>query len=535
MLRRPDLPDLAFVAESHVFWRSEPGNVIVGAWRGSSQIPGMGDPWHVTENHLTAFTGYLWPKGGMWRDGEPWARQLAAHWHQSPFITSVQDLDGIYTAVSLSSSGVGAVKTDPLSLAMLYRGRSGRLRGVLVSSGTAARVASLPAEEPERDAGGVGWLAYLGYLADQRTGFANTVVLPVGAYVEVDPAWGSRIRSGPTPPWVGEFPAELSDEEPSALVHDDLAGSVRSTTLIPTAERVADITGGKDSRLVLALLLEAGATDRFTFRTIGPPSSADVIVSTAISTQFSLNHQSILLGHMNPDAFEQRLRGHVFQTSGTYNAWNLKGGVGLQQVPGISGGAGEMMRTFFSQYSPDLSPSDLHRLFVSRCDRLELLHPDIRVDYANAVRRELVETLDSGGCSTPDLLDAFYVRSRMRRWFGAAEELGEAFRIYPLYSLRGVQAAFASGPIRRRDETLHFAITRRACDRLARLPFADASWTAGAVSAIADGDGYRTPAQKAVPGAPGPRQAGRLTTNRDVVVKYLLDEPSKSRLRPRQP
>jgi hypothetical protein len=114
----------------------------------------------------------------------------------------------------------------------------------------------------------------------------------------------------------------------------------------------------------------------------------------------------------------------------------------------------------------------------------------------------------------------------MRRWFGAGEELGETFRIYPLYSLVGVRTAIALGPIRRRAETLHFEIMRSACDELARLSFANTTWPAGALANRSDADRYRQPPQKAVPGAPVQWQASRLTDNRDVVIAYMLDEPA---------
>jgi hypothetical protein len=145
-----------------------------------------------------------------------------------------------------------------------------------------------------------------------------------------------------------------------------------------------------------------------------------------------------------------------------------------------------------------------------------------------ALGRELVEGPDAEAGNSHDLLDAFYVRARMRRWFGAGEETGEALRIYPLYSLRGIQAAFALGPIRRHDEVLHFEITRRACDWLARLPFANASWAPGAVSAVADGEDYLKPPQKAAPAAPMAWQASRVADNRAVLETYLLDDPSNA-------
>ena len=66
-----------------------------------------------------------------------------------------------------------------------------------------------------------------------------------------------------------------------------------------------------------------------------------------------------------------------------------------------------------------VSPRELHTVFASRCDR----RADVRALYAEALRRELVEVLESGGCTTEDLLDAFYLRARMRRSSGAGDEL----------------------------------------------------------------------------------------------------------------
>ena len=301
-------------------------HVVVAAWRGPLQIPGMGDPWHLSDHGLTAFTGYLWPRGGMWRR-DTWARQLEAYWQQHSFNSGVQDLDGIYTALSLSTSGIGAVRTDPLSLAMLYRAETVDFVAYSFRAALAARAAS-PNDEPDRDPWGVGWLPYLSYLAGPQTGYANTVVLPIGAYVDIHPAWGSRVRNCWHPAMGGRRRRRYFERRTCAVVHDDLARSVVSTSLLPTSERLADITGGKDSRLILALMIEAGVTERFTFRTLGAPSSADAIVSADISSRFSLKHQLFTFGRMEEPAFDRRLRTQVFQTSGMYNAWNLKGRFG---------------------------------------------------------------------------------------------------------------------------------------------------------------------------------------------------------------
>ena len=57
---------------------------------------------------------------------------------------------------------------------------------------------------------------------------------------------------------------------------------------LPSDRRHADITGGRDSRLILALMLEAGVTDAFDFRTIGAPHAPDAVVGARIAERFGL-------------------------------------------------------------------------------------------------------------------------------------------------------------------------------------------------------------------------------------------------------
>jgi hypothetical protein len=526
LLRQRDLPELGFVPEDHLFWSSEPRNVAFAGWSGQLQVKSMGVPWHVGPSGLTAFTGHLWPKGGMWHEGESWARQLQTRWLRRPVKSSVQDLDGIYTALSLSTSGEGTLTTDPLSIAMLYRAETTEFVVYSSRAALAARVASPPGQEPQRDPLGVAWLAFWDNPVGEQTSFVNTVVLPSGASVDVHPNWGSRVHLASSTPWVADFTPGLSDDDLVGLVHDDLARSMQSVSLLPARQHFADLTGGKDSRLVLALLLEAGLTDKFTFQTIGAPHSADAIVAKAIVAEFSLDHEAIDSGPMDPAQFRSRLGTHVFQTSGMLNAWDLKGGLGVTTRPHASGAVGELMRTHFHGFPVVSTPEENFAACKYRSDRLTLLHTDVRAEYERTLRAEVCERLDSGGCTAEDLLDAFYIRGRLRRWFGAADEIGEQFRVNPLYSLRAAQAAFALGPIKRRGELLHFEIMRRACDRLAKIPFANATWSTAVASALGNPDEYRRPPQTATSEATVDWQATRLEARRDVLESYLLDEPS---------
>ena len=148
LLGQRELPELGFVATDHLLWTSEPGNVVYAGWSGPVQVQGIGAPWHVTNADLTAFTGLMWPKGGMWNDSEPWARQLHTHWQQRPIKSPTQDLDGLYTAVSLSTTGEGHLTTDPLSVAMLYRAETADFVAYSSRATLAARVAAPAGQEP---------------------------------------------------------------------------------------------------------------------------------------------------------------------------------------------------------------------------------------------------------------------------------------------------------------------------------------------------------------------------------------------------
>ena len=115
----------------------------------------------------------------------------------------------------------------------------------------------------------------------------------------------------------------------------------------------------------------------------------------------------------------------------------------------------------------------------------------------------------------------------MRRWFGTTDELGEALRVDSRCTRFAHAGRFALGPIRRRGELLHFEVMRRACDKLAKMPFADRD-----LEPVRRFDAHRSGRVRAT-GADGATseatvewQATRLEKHRDVLESHLLDEPS---------
>jgi hypothetical protein len=526
-MRREDVGDLCFIPESHMYWTDRSHSIAFAGWQNLTDIATLGSHWHTDAQGLTAFSGRMWPKGRMWRSDDSWAHQLACYSRTHSLVESGQPFDGLYTVASLTASGTGVITTDPCSVAMLYRAENDDVVAFATAAGVAARVASIPGHEPDRDALGTAWLPLLGYFVGDRTGFAGTSVLPLGAYVEIDPAYGSRLRFSNATPWAAESGlAPVEQDDLIDRVHRDLLESVQSIARLPASPKFADLTGGRDSRLILAVMLEAGVADRFTFRTRGADHTPDSIVGRTIAERLQLQQEAVSITALDdPIGFHRRLHTHVFQTSGMTSAWDLQGTLGIATTPSVAGFVGEILRTNFKSYPTSLSA--LGHAFHSRApiDRLSIVQPDVRSKLVDVLDAELLERVDAGG-STQDRLDAFYVRHRLRRWFGTAQELGQLGRVFPLYQLRGLQTAFSLGPTMRANEFVPFAIMRAACPELAKMPLADAGWNEAVLFQLPDADDYRTPPVTLRSDAPPQPQPQRLEHNRELLEGYLLDEPS---------
>jgi hypothetical protein len=531
LLRQTDTPDLCFVPADHKFWSDESQRVAFAGWSKVTQIGDVGSYWHTGDRGLTAFAGRMWPNGRMWHPGSSWAEQLDAYWCAHPVVTEAQDLDGVYAAVSITNAGAGSIVTDPLSVAMIYRAETDDFVAYSTSARLAARVTAPPGQEPERDLMGVAWLPFLGWIVGDRTGYVSSRVLPMSSYVEIAPSFGSRVRFANATPWASDLPSvesELVD-----LVHQDLTASVQSIAQLRAPTRSADITGGKDSRLVLALLLQEGLADGFTFRTAGYGHSPDAVVGGEIATRFRLAHDHPVPTTMGEEDFRRRLATHVFQTAGMFSAWEFKGGLSVSSTLKVTGCVGEALRTHFKKYPEMPTTEELRRQFYGRSAlrSFSILKPDVAAELLDLLDAELVQRLDGGGSAPQDLADSFYWRYRNRRWFGTYEELGEAGRVFPLYSLVGLQAAFALGPTKRRQEFLHFAVMSRACPDLAKVPFADTGWSEKVIAGQAKPGDYSAAPVRHKGDGPAATQwrPQRLLDNLNVARDLLLDE-SSSRL-----
>lgn len=526
-----DHPDLPFEPESHLYWTDRGETIHFGGWQAAADVFGMGSHWNVDEDGLTAFSGQLLPTDGSWTAKDSWAAQLKRRFEGSSLPASREEFRGVFIALSLAAAGGGFVVTDPLGVGVVYRADTDDFVILSSRAALAASIERPPGRSPSRDPVGVGWLVHTGYLIGNATGFSNVRTIPEGGWAEIKREGGLLLRHPPHPPW--RFPDEDAYDVNDLVerVREDIASVLRTAVALPAAGRRADITGGKDSRLILAGLISEGLEREVDFYTFGASHLADVVIGGDIAEQFGLSHTAQAPGPMTEEDFDRALRIHTFQTSGMLGAWDMRGETWVMDWVHLSGVCGEILRTNFPSYREIGSADHLLSAFKAGMpfDTLRLLKPELRAYYDEKAQASL---LAGSGVDEPlDLIDIFYLKNRLRRWFGTDQEIDCSNRIFPLYSLVGLRAAFAIGPVRRRNDFIPFEIMRRAAPALAKMPFARGRWAEELIQDLPDAHEYRAPAPRIPPPPSSDRpahrewQADRLERNRDVLEKLLAGDP----------
>lgn len=522
-IRSTPLPEVPLVADEVMSWSNRNGSVVFMGWEATSPIEGVGSHRYEDPGGITAFSGHVWPRAGLWGPSEGWAAQLSAMLRRGGFTGAPDKLFGVYTAAHLSTDDEGFVFSDPFGSGLLYCGEQEDLFVVSNRAALAARVLEKGGSEPSRDPLGVGWTCFFGYIIGEDTTFSGVKALPPAGHVRLDGRGTASIRTTPRA-WEKDGGAPGLE-----ATLNDLRATVISTASIPAARRTLGLSGGKDSRLLLALLLSARLADRFQFVTDGLPRSPDVVVARELAERFGLDHrvQPPSYAELSPDEYFERLRVHTYHHSGMLNAWNLRGfTASLTDQVHVGGMFGELMRSHYARGGGIENPEQARAYFGSEMpfDAAGLLRPDAKRYYLDTVDSWMTEQLDRGA-APQDLPDLFYLQHRVRRWVGTLQEMNAAMLVHPLQSPAAVAWALAGGHQARRTDNLHFRLMREACEPLAKMRFAGDGWDEENFAGLPDADDYRNliPAMPD-PDSPHPRgQWAMYPVVRSCFEDYLLE------------
>ena len=323
-----------------------------------------------------------------------------------------------------------------------------------------------------------------------RTGYEGVSVVPLDVRLDVAPT-GITTRST-TPTW--RQPLEGDRQKLLDGVYADTVTSIRAALSYPVERKVAELTGGKDTRLIFAVLLAEGLADEFEFRTFGDPELSDVVVAKELTQKYGLRHEvnheparqkrvverQLRLAEAYPDlsSRERQLRLNVGAWDGMRNAWEIEAAFPPQgDRVALNGTYGESFSTNYLQTNKHRNHADLRQTLLENFQWgvAGILKPDVLDHYRNEVMAAAYEgcTLDD---APHDVIDSMYLRHKARRWFGPTLETDENNHVLPLHSPLGVRLGFALGPRERRRQWIYREIYRRTYSELADIPFTSRPW-----------------------------------------------------------
>lgn len=411
-----------------------------------------------------------------------WAESLYQHLEHVRSERGAMDLLGAYGLVYLSSEGELHAFGDFAGLCPLYTyERDGCFA---VSNRQRLLQAVVKGGAFEFDLSAYSWLTGQSNVFGSRSPYAGVRLLKPGEEA-VAGARGVRVASLPTRYW---WRAETPREDFTAGDLDEIyARLVEQMTAIgrlPFESLTVDLSGGLDSRTVLALAVAAGVGERVDrVYTSGVEGSPDVDVARHVAEVLDVPLQvnTVAPPTIDVDAWWTYLREHCFRCEGTVCPPDGLGGPEQRLMPALSGTGGEIYRPhnkahkhvetrakrdarkLFRNYQQYHDPLGLQRPAVTRRQQVEL--------------RELIDAYAREGVAPEDMRYVAYVDSRLSWWAGAlhANVMGR-LRLNPLVNWRVARVVYGAPALQRQIDRVHYEVLRRADRRLVEIPFAGYAW-----------------------------------------------------------
>jgi hypothetical protein len=475
---------LVFPVADRSVWFNNHRSIAVVVWSSGFDPFASGPAWHATDDSFTAFSGHVWPRGRGWDWETPWAPQLGRFCERPAFPGDVDRLSGTFTAVHMRSRGAGYVFADPFSIGNVYLGEGPNCAVFSSRAAIAAWLAAPEGQAPRRDPVGIGWLGFAGVILDDVTGFEGIRLLRQCARIEFDEFGNHAIRSAVHP--AHRYPELVPPQEAVAIARRDLEAELAAISGMTVAPMLADLTGGKDSRMILAAMLSAGVADRYRFWTAGSPDLPDVRIGDQLVGMFGLT-RARPLPLPTPEADRWRLcegedylgvdRRFVFGTSGMCSLWSAKPITEPFVEVKINGVGGEPWYTNYPASGKLARLDQFHGWLYAgqKIGHARLVTPEARAHYESVIA-DMAEQLCEGSRTPQDAVNKYYLRVRMRRWFGTLLEVDRQNRVLPLFSAPAIAAAFGLGSHWRHAQFLPYSIMAGTDPRLITTPFAYDVW-----------------------------------------------------------
>lgn len=247
------------------------------------------------------------------------------------------------------------------------------------------------------------------------------------------------------------------------------------------------LTGGEDSRLVLAAALNSRIANRIETFTYGYPDNPDIAAAESVAKKAGVPHFKNI--QTPPKNLTERsisdiwsdLRRHAFRFEGAPGAWdggaNSSSQVRLDLVGYFDG--------YFKRVRPasaaiDVSSRGIAQIFMSEpqqpFDPLGILYPEATQrdrQYCDA----WLENILSEGAELNDVPELFYFDFRLPWWGGGmASNSGSLYRIAPLASKISSRTGLKQSIVDRRERRFIFEAMLALRPDLLEMPYLNKKW-----------------------------------------------------------
>ena len=321
-----------------------------------------------------------------------------------------------------------------------------------------------------------------GWPLDGHPVWAAVRRLERGSVLRLTPHRRSRDQQLP----VSEIAAMLGAGLDRKLAARRLVAGTRALADWPGRPAVVPVTGGRDSRLVLAAALAAGI--EFAAATGGAHGDPDVETARRLCEAAGIDH-ALLPADPHGDVFAQPSEAARVLALTAAGTASLADAIGFPMGPHaeplqiwLSGQGGEVARGYYGMgegAAGDLVAL-LYRRFVGRRPgRMEPLSESGRRLVEDQLAAWVGEQL-AAGIQPVDVPDVFYLLKRMGTWAGPTHGAVEFARdtASPLWSTRMLPSELGLAAGERAREHFHLRVLRELAPDLVAVPFADGfSWT----------------------------------------------------------
>ena len=419
---------------------------------------------------------------GWWvePEGAALGRSVAAVLHDEVQLRGLEPtlarLEGDGILLQFARDGAFAAGNDVLGASHLYHGHRGPWTAIsnrAMMAAAALHGGALPPARPEV----LAWLAS-GPRAPIGTQSAFADVALLGPHHTLR-------REAPTTAQPDPPLRLLSRAEPApdaSIGWPELALALqrrcRQIARLPEVRFELTLTGGKDSRLVLAGLAAAGVLPSVRGCYIeGVREHPDARVCEQLAGHFGLSVRYCDTVMETLD-WQESLALHNAQVELVFGAYDRKGWPELARSSTLGGNYGEIFRGH-AQLRLGLGADAARRFYTSQgwLNRWGLLSPRAHRALADEMLRWL-EPLLAAGVPGLALHDRWHRECRMQRWVGQAMQAdGMAHLwVHPLALRQGLARYLALPWLERQTHRVHFELTRRCDDWLWRQPFAHQRW-----------------------------------------------------------